>query len=95
MTQALFIAYKTPEPGEELINGCREVLVNLDSTSTDAAVKAAAAGVVNAAYGVDICPATYFDTVSQVGDLSGGPLNANKKGYAINSQDVPKAGTAP
>jgi len=86
MTQALFMASKTPAEGESLVNGVRTVLVNLVSTSDAAAIKAAAVSAANLAYSAtgDEFHADYFDATVQIGDLSGGPLNANKKSYVLD-----------
>lgn len=84
MTQALFLATKTPSEGESTINGVRAVLVNLVSTSTNLQVQTEAASVANVAYHCSEYVPAYFDAVVQIGDLSGGPLNANKKGYVLD-----------
>ena len=86
MTQALFMATKTPAEGESLVNGVRAVLVNLVSTADAAAIKAAAVSAANLAYSAtgDEFHAAYFDATVQIGDLTSGPLNGNKKAYVLD-----------
>ena len=95
MTQHLYLVTKSESEGESLVNGVRAVLLNRVSTATDAELKASAVSAANAAYGsTDAFDAGYFDTVVQIDDLSGGPLNGEKKAYTFDPNAGPIASTA-
>jgi hypothetical protein len=53
MTQAIFLAKRTPAPGKGFINGVVAVAVNLVSTANAAAIKAGAVAACNALYPKD------------------------------------------
>lgn len=90
MTQALFLASRSNAVGLTTINGVQAVAINLVSTANAATVIAAAVAKVNAAMlDAGEFPANYFDTVVQIGDLSGGPVNGNNKAAVFADDAAP------
>lgn len=107
MTQVLWLVYLPAEhPGEEIVNGVKYVLFNGVSTLTALQAQAAAVVACNAAYALnegalndgsnDQFAPGYFATatVVNIGDLSGGPLNANNDAYVLDPVGGPIAATA-
>jgi hypothetical protein len=83
MAKALFLCTKSLLGGaERLINGVTACVINKDSGQTALQVKTAAAAAATAANGYTY-PATYFDTVTQIDDLTGGPLKDDADAYII------------
>lgn len=82
MTQALFLVTRASgDEGAPMIDGVFATVINLVSTANAATVKAAAVAQLNAGKGGVLgaapFPANYFDTVSTISDLSGGPVKDN------------------
>lgn len=77
MVQSLFLATRSAAVQSRTLNGIRAVAINLVSTSTNAQVIAAAVAKLNLKGGATSFDSKYFDTVIALGDLSGGPLNAD------------------
>lgn len=88
MAEALFLVSKTPRGGEHVVNGVRTVLINADDGGSTAVICAAASDAANAAVdysatGIPPFAADYFDTATNVTDLTAGPLKDDGDAYVI------------
>lgn len=83
MAKALWLCTKSLLGGAEvLINGVVAVVINKDSGQTALQVKTDAALACTESNGYKY-PATYFDTVTQIDDLTNGPLKDDEDAYII------------
>jgi hypothetical protein len=83
MAKALWLCTKSQLGGAEvLINGVIACVINKDSGQTALQVKTDAALACQEANGSPY-PATYFDTVTQIDDLTSGPLKDDEDAFVI------------
>lgn len=92
MAEALFLVERTASVNNDR-DGIRAVVINNDDGDSDAEIITAAIAAVNAALPADAdvpddkLPAGYFDTVTQVDDLTSGPL-ATDQDFLCFKQEV-------
>lgn len=83
MAKALYLCTKSLLGGAEvLINGVVACLINKDTGQTTLQIQTDAALACQEANGSRY-PATYFDTVTRVDDLTSGPLKDDEDAYII------------
>ena len=94
MAEALYLVSKSfGATGTQTVNQVHAVLINADDGQTDGQIAAAAVTRVNAYFdtgaGMTPYPASYFDTVTKVSDLTAGPLKDAGDAYIFVPDSPP------